>query len=74
MNPRVVIPGHCSPEKLLLEDTSGIDFTLRYLDVYDEVSPKAATGDELVEMMEKHFPGMKAIDFGLHWQGRGRKV
>ena len=70
MNPRVVIPGHCAPEKLHLEDASGIDFTLRYLDVYDEVSPKAKTGDELVERVEKYFPGMKAIDFGLHWQAR----
>ena len=70
MNPRVVIPGHCAPEKLHLQDTSGIDFTLKYLDVYDEVLPKAKTGDELVEMVEKIFPGMKAIDFGLHWQAR----
>jgi glyoxylase-like metal-dependent hydrolase (beta-lactamase superfamily II) len=70
MNPRVVIPGHCSPEKLNLEDTSGIDFTLKYLDVYDEVSQKAKTGDELVEMMEKAYPGMKAVDFGVHWQAR----
>jgi glyoxylase-like metal-dependent hydrolase (beta-lactamase superfamily II) len=70
MNPRFVIPGHCSAEKLHLEDTSGIDFTLKYLDVFDEVSPKARTGDELVEMVEKAFPGIKAIDFGLHWQAR----
>jgi hypothetical protein len=21
-------------------------------------------------MVERHFPGMKAIDFGLHWQAR----
>ena len=70
MKPRVVIPGHCSPEKLHLEDTSGIDFTRRYLDVYDAVYQKATTGDELVAMMEAHFPGMKAIDFGLHWQAR----
>lgn len=24
----------------------------------------------MVEMMEERFPGMKAIDFGLHWQAR----
>jgi glyoxylase-like metal-dependent hydrolase (beta-lactamase superfamily II) len=70
MNPRIVIPGHCSPEKLHLEDTSGIDFTLKYLDVFDEVLPKAKTGDELVEMIEEVFPEMKAIDYGLHWQAR----
>ena len=70
MNPRVVIPGHCDPSKLDLEDTSGIDFTLRYLEVYEEVVQKAKSGDELVEMMEKYFPDVKAIDFGLHWQAR----
>ena len=70
MEPRVVIPGHCSPEKLNLEDASGIDFTLRYLDVYEEVLATAKTGDELVEGMEKHYPGMKAIDYGVHWQAR----
>jgi glyoxylase-like metal-dependent hydrolase (beta-lactamase superfamily II) len=70
MKPRVVIPGHCSPERLNLEDDSGIDFTLKYLDVYDDVVSRAKTGDELVEMMEKVYPGMKAIDFGLHWQAR----
>ncbi|MDD5206110.1 MAG: hypothetical protein PHS17_11855 [Desulfobacterales bacterium] len=32
--------------------------------------PKARSGDELVEMVEKYFPDMKAIDFGLHWQAR----
>ena len=70
MNPTVVIPGHCSPEKLGLRDASGIEFTLRYLDVYDEVVSKAKTGDELVEMIEKAYPGMRAIDYGLHWQAR----
>jgi len=30
----------------------------------------AKTGDELVKMMEKVYPGMKAIDYGLHWQAR----
>jgi glyoxylase-like metal-dependent hydrolase (beta-lactamase superfamily II) len=70
MKPRVVIPGHCSPERLHLEDASGIEFTLKYLDVYDEVYTKAKTGDELVGLVENVFPNMKAIDFGLHWQAR----
>jgi glyoxylase-like metal-dependent hydrolase (beta-lactamase superfamily II) len=70
MDPRVVIPGHCSPEKLHTADASGIDFTLRYLDVYEEVLAQAKTGDELVEGMERHYPGMRAIDFGVHWQAR----
>ncbi len=70
MKPRVVIPGHCSPEKLNLEDASGIDFTLKYLDVYDEIAQKAKSGDELVAMIEKVYPCMKAIDYGVHWQAR----
>ena len=70
MNPRVVIPGHCSPEKLHTADASGIDFTLQYLDIYEEVLAQAKTGDELVEGMERHYPGMHAIDFGVHWQAR----
>ena len=41
MNPRVVIPGHCSPAELHLEDASGIDFCLQYLDVYEEALAKA---------------------------------
>jgi hypothetical protein len=36
MGPKVVIPGHCSPEKLQLEDASGVDFSLKYLDDYEE--------------------------------------
>jgi glyoxylase-like metal-dependent hydrolase (beta-lactamase superfamily II) len=70
MEPQVVIPGHCSPEKLSLEDTSGIEFTLRYLDLYESVLAKAKTGDELVEGMQRHYPGMKVLDFTLHWQAR----
>lgn len=70
MDPEVVIPGHCSPETLHLRDTSGIDFTLHYLDVYEEVLAGARTGDELVEGIEARYPGMKTIDFGLHWQAR----
>jgi len=70
MKPRVVIPGHCSPEKLNLEDASGIDFTLLYLKHYEEVYVQAKTGDELVELVEKAFPNIKAIDYGLHWQAR----
>ena len=70
MDPRVVIPGHCSPEKLNLEDASGIDYTLRYLDVYEEVLATAKTGDELVDGVQSQFPGVKAIDYGLHWQAR----
>jgi hypothetical protein len=68
--PLVVIPGHCSPEKLHADNIEGIAFTLEYLDVYDEVLAEARTGDELVLGMERRYPGMKAIDYGVHWQAR----
>lgn len=69
-DPRVVVPGHCSAEKLHLEDTSCIDFSLTYLDTYEEVLARAKTGEELVAGMERHYPGMKAEDFGVQWQAR----
>ncbi len=70
MNPRVVVPGHCSPSKLNCADTSGIDFTLKYLDDYEEVLAKATTGDELVQGMEKRYPGINASLHAIHWQAR----
>ncbi len=67
----VIIPGHCSPEAHLhLDDTSCIDFSLKYLDVYEEVLGAAKTGEQLVAGVEKYFPGMKTEDFGLQWQAR----
>jgi glyoxylase-like metal-dependent hydrolase (beta-lactamase superfamily II) len=67
---RVVVPGHCSPETLHLEGTGCIDFSLKYLDVYEDVLSKAKTGEDLVAGMERHYPGMKAEDFGVQWQAR----
>jgi len=68
---RVVVPGHISPQALLrLEDTSAIDFSLRYLDVYEAVLAQARSGEQLVAGMERHYPGMKTEDFGLQWQAR----
>ncbi len=67
---RVVVPGHCSPETLELEGTGCVDFSLKYLDVYEDVLSKAKTGEELVAGMERHYPGMKAEDFGVQWQAR----
>jgi glyoxylase-like metal-dependent hydrolase (beta-lactamase superfamily II) len=70
---RQVIPGHCSPQvfsRLGQEGDRCIDFTLEYLDVYEDVLSRAVTGEELVAGVEKHFPGMKTEDFGLQWQAR----
>jgi glyoxylase-like metal-dependent hydrolase (beta-lactamase superfamily II) len=66
----VVVPGHVSPEKLALRDSSCIDWSLRYLDVYEEVLAQAKTGAELWEGMDKAYPGMKAMDFGVQWNAR----
>jgi glyoxylase-like metal-dependent hydrolase (beta-lactamase superfamily II) len=65
-----VVPGHCSPEVVSWRGTSCVDFTLKYLDVYEEVLSHATTGAELVAGMERHFPDMKTEDFGLQWQAR----
>ncbi len=71
LDARVVIPGHCSPERFQhLDDTSCIDFTLRYLDVYEDVLSRAKSGEELVSGVERYYPGMKTEDFGLQWQAR----
>jgi glyoxylase-like metal-dependent hydrolase (beta-lactamase superfamily II) len=67
---RVVVPGHVSEEKLRLEGTSCIDFSLQYLDRYEEVLAQAKTGEELWAGLERYYPGMKAEDFGLQWQAR----
>ena len=78
--PRIVIPGHHDQAKLqILEEvqedssrtyTDCVDWSLRYLDVYDEVYSTATNGAELVEGMNKYYGHVKAEDFALHWQAR----
>jgi glyoxylase-like metal-dependent hydrolase (beta-lactamase superfamily II) len=77
---RIVIPGHCDAEKIkLMEEaqengalsyTECIDWSLRYLDNYEEVYNTARTGAEMVESMTKLYPDAKAEDFAIHWQAR----
>lgn len=66
----VIIPGHVSADKLALRDTSCVDWSLRYLDTYEEVLAGAKTGTELWEGMNKAYPGMKAMDFAVQWNAR----
>ena len=66
----VIIPGHVSAAKLALRDTSCVDWSLRYLDVYEEVLAGAKTGLDLWEGMNKAYPGMKAMDFAVQWNAR----
>lgn len=78
-NPRIVIPGHCDKEKIaILEDvmddpkrtyTDCVEWSINYLNYYDEVYNTAKTGKELVEMMTKKYD-LKAEDFAIHWQAR----
>ena len=77
---RIVIPGHCDDEKIrILEETQAdptstytdcIDWSLKYLNDYEEVYNSAKTGAELVEGMTKFYPDVKAEDFAIHWQAR----
>jgi glyoxylase-like metal-dependent hydrolase (beta-lactamase superfamily II) len=77
---RIVIPGHCDAEKVrLMEEvqenearnyTECIDWSLNYLDNYEEVYNTAGTGAEMVEKMTGFYPDVKAEDFAIHWQAR----
>ena len=79
-DPRIVIPGHCDVEKIrLMEEvqenesltyTECIDWSIRYLDNYEEVYNTTRTGAEMVESMTRLYPDMKAEDFAIHWQAR----
>jgi glyoxylase-like metal-dependent hydrolase (beta-lactamase superfamily II) len=77
---RIVIPGHCDHEKIrIMEEvqadgrrsyTECIDWSLKYLDNYEEVYNTAGTGAEMVSAMTKFYPDVKAEDFAIHWQAR----
>lgn len=77
---RIVIPGHCDAAKVsLMEEvqekasltyTECIDWSLRYLDNYEEVYNTARTASAMVEAMTKLYPNVKAEDFAIHWQAR----
>lgn len=78
-DPRIVIPGHCDDAKIeILEEmmsdskrsyTDCVDWSIKYLDYYDDVYHSAKTGKELVEMMTKQY-NLKAEDFAIHWLAR----
>ena len=78
-DPRIVIPGHCDEAKLAIleeamEDESKsyvdcVDWSINYLDYYEEVYNTATNGLELVEKMNERYP-LKAEDFAIHWQAQ----
>jgi glyoxylase-like metal-dependent hydrolase (beta-lactamase superfamily II) len=77
---RIVIPGHCDNAKVRLMEkvqeegsltyTECIDWSLSYLDNYEEVYHTARTALAMVEAMTKLYPDVKAEDFAIHWQAR----
>ncbi len=77
---RIIIPGHCDEEKLRImeevqEDTSRtytdcVDWSIRYLEDYEEVYSSAQSATDLVEGVYKRYPEMKAEDFAIQWQAR----
>ena len=77
---RIIIPGHCDEEKIrLLEEvqedgartyTDCVDWSIEYLDRYEEVYDTAKTGAEMVEKMTLFYPDVKAEDYAIHWQAQ----
>jgi len=77
---RIIIPGHHDEAKLkALEEvqddhsrtyTACIDWSLKYLDVYEDAYNTARNGTELLAAMNKHYADVKAEDFAIHWQAR----
>ena len=77
---RIIIPGHCDEEKVRIMDavqkdrstsyTDCVDWSIEYLDNYEEVYNTAKSAEELVKRIYKKYPGMKAEDFAIQWQAR----
>ena len=77
---RIIIPGHCDEEKIRImeeiqEDgsrtyTDCTDWSIRYLEDYEEIYGAAGSAVDLVEGVYKRYPNMKAEDFAIQWQAR----
>jgi len=77
---RVIIPGHCDDEKIQTLDevaeevsrtyTDCVEWSVRYLEDYEEVYDSARSAEELVEGVYKRYSNMKAEDFAIQWQAR----
>ena len=53
-----------------LRYTSCIDWTLDYVNFYEEVYNAATSGRELAEMITARYPDVKGNDFSIHWLAR----
>jgi glyoxylase-like metal-dependent hydrolase (beta-lactamase superfamily II) len=60
LNPAAVIPGH-SKIGAQIDATSAVDFTERYLLIFEEELKKAKTPDDLVEAMKERFPSAELL-------------
>jgi hypothetical protein len=79
-DPRVIIPAHCGEATLQkLEQarqraadsfTAPVEWSLRYLDIYEEAYETAKTGAELVDLIFRQYPDVTTVDFVVHWQAR----
>jgi glyoxylase-like metal-dependent hydrolase (beta-lactamase superfamily II) len=77
---RVVIPAHCGEaqvdtlNRLATETSDGygacLDWTAKYLAIYEDVFGSARTGAEFVEGIMKHYGDIKACDFCVHWEAQ----
>ena len=77
---RVIIPGHCDEEKIRIMEEVGqdnsrtytncVDWSIRYLEDYEEVYSRAKSAIDLVEGVYKRYSDMKAEDFAIQWQAR----
>lgn len=77
---RIIIPGHCGEAQLATIEAAKrdgsrkysdcLDWSIAYLDVYEDIYDAAKTGAQLVEGMTEYYPDVKAMDFGVHWQAR----
>jgi len=78
-DPRVVIPGHHDEAKMKIlaeaaDDpsrayTDCVEWSIKYLEYYDEVYAAAKTGKEMIDMMFERYP-LKAMDFAIYWQAQ----
>lgn len=77
---RIIIPGHCDEEKVRIMEavqkdghskyTDCADWSINYLDNYEEVYSTTKSADEFVKKIYKKYPAVKAEDFAIQWQAR----
>lgn len=77
---RIIIPGHCDEEKIQVMEQAGtemtteytdcVDWSIRYLDDYEEAYSNAGSAEDLVNRIYKKYPDVKAEDFAIQWQAR----